>query len=154
MSKSKGCFTGCLSGCFIVLVLFAIGLGVGAYFVNNHINTVLERFERTGYKVVKGKIIEVDERLQEPTIFLAKRVVINKGSERGVAFLCNEAEIRGHVVGNVHFKGKTLTIHDWAVLDLDLDILAAELNLYGMVKGEITGYYHSLHRKKDPQVSP
>lgn len=138
-------------GCMGFMLFLFITLGVVAWLGYSHYQTVMDRYERLGYRKVVGKHIVVEDRITEPTIFIARSVTIKNGSDRGVALMCINAEIDGHIVGNVHFKGGALTVKRGALLDLDLDMMGFTLNQYGMVKGEITGSYSALHRKSDPE---
>ena len=88
----------------------------------------------------------------EPTIYIGQSVRILNGSDRGMAFLCQTAEIHGPVVGNVRFIGQALTIKENAELMRDLEVTAQLVNLFGKVDGKITGVYQMLN--KDPNAIP
>lgn len=138
-------------GCLGVFVLTAIALVVAALLFKDYYKTAMDRFERAGYVKVVGENIVVENTITNPTIFVANTVHVKRGSQRGLAFFCLSAEIEGRVVGNVHFKGVTLTLRRNALLEQDLDMLGVDLNKYGTVMGDITGYYTALHRKEDPK---
>jgi hypothetical protein len=137
-------------GCLVIL----IGLGVAGYvgyrFFKRQYVAVMERYEREGYKKVEGQLIEISETITEPTIFVGQSVKIKKGSERGIALLCQSAEIDGKIVGNVHFVGQILTIHKGAMLMRDLDVTAQMVNQFGTVDGKITGVYQVLNTVPPP----
>ena len=151
-SSGSGCLKVAGIGCLVIL----IGLGVLGYvgyrFVKHQYTAVMERYEREGYKKVEGQIIEVTETVTDPTIFVGQSIKINKGSERGMAFLCQTAEIHGTVAGNVHFVGQMITINEDAELMRDLEVTAQLVNLFGKVNGKITGVYQVLN--KDPNAIP
>lgn len=151
-SSGHGCLKAAGIGCLVIL----IGLGVLGYvgyrFVKHQYTAVMERYEGEGYKKVEGQFIEVTETIAEPTIFVGQSVKINKGSERGMAFLCQTAEIHGTVVGNVHFVGQMITINEDAELMRDLEVTAQLVNLFGKVDGKVTGVYQTLN--KDPKAIP
>jgi hypothetical protein len=151
-SSGGGCLKAAGIGCLVIL----IGLGVLGYvgyrFVKHQYTAVMERYEREGYKKVEGQMIEVPDRVTEPTIYVGQSVKIMKGSERGMAFLCQTAEIHGDVVGNVHFVGQMLTIKEDAELMRDLEVTAQLVNLFGKVDGKVTGVYQMLN--KDPKAIP
>jgi hypothetical protein len=136
--------------------VIVIGLGVLGYvgyrFVKRQYTAVMERYEREGYKKVEGQMIEISETITEPTIFIGQSVKIKKGSERGIAMLCQTAEIDGKIVGNVHFVGQMLTIRKDALLMRDLDVTAQLVNQFGTIEGKITGVYQVLN--KDPNAIP
>ena len=144
--SGHGCLKAAGIGCLIVVLLLGAAIGGGIWFVRRQVRTVLERFEREGYTLVQGDQITVTSVVTNPTIFVAQSVQIKKGSERGLAFLCQVAEIEGEVKGNVHFMGQVLTVQRRAVLDKDLDVKAQIVNLHGEVKGQITGVYQALNR--------
>ena len=112
----------------------------------------MERYEREGYRKVEGQMIEVADRVTEPTIYIGQSVRIMNGSERGMAFLCQTAEIHGNVAGNVHFVGQMITIKEDAELMRDLEVTAQLVNLFGKVDGKVTGLYQVLN--KDPNAIP
>lgn len=153
-TRRGGCKRGCAFGCLGVLIVMLMAALLGVWLVRRHMQTVMTRFERAGYTPVYGQFIVVDEPITNPTIFVAQTVRVNKGSTRGLAFLCQRARIRGHVVGNVHFKGQELTVDRQAVLDRDLDALAQRVNMYGIVNGKITGYWQQLHHNPLPNETP
>ncbi len=142
-SSGKGCLAGMGCGCLAILLL----AGLGAWFAWHEFNTVMTRFEREGYRRVQGQAIEVGERITEPTIFFGETVRIKGGSDRGIALICKDAEIEGQVAGNVHFYGKTLTVKKNAELMRDLTAHAKTVNVYGIVRGQITGGYQTLNRQ-------
>jgi regulator of protease activity HflC (stomatin/prohibitin superfamily) len=147
--RKSGCGTGCLISVLIVLVIAGSAGYFGWRFVKNQYTTVMERFEREGYRRVEGQVIEVTERVNEPTIYVAQVVKIRAGSNRGLAFLCQQADIQGDVVGNVHFIGQVLNVDKDAILHRDLDIKAQVANVYGVVSGEVTGVWQILKRTPD-----
>ena len=151
-SPGRGCLKAAGIGCLVIL----IGLGVLGYVgyrvVKRQYAAVMERYEREGYKKVEGQLIEVTETVTEPTIFVGQIIKIKKGSERGMAFFCQTAEIHGPVVGNVHFIGQMITIKEDAELMRDLEVTAQVVNLFGKVDGKITGVYQMLN--KDPNAIP
>jgi hypothetical protein len=144
-SSGSGCLKATGIGCLVIL----IGLGVVGYagyrFVKRQYTAVMERYEREGYKKVEGQLIDVTETVTEPTIFVGQVVKIKKGSERGLALLCQTAEIDGKIAGNVHFYGQMLTIHKGAQLMRDLDVTAQVVNQLGTIEGKITGVYQLLN---------
>lgn len=150
--SGRGCLKAAGIGCLVVL----IGLGVLGYvgyrFLKRQYATVMERYEREGYRKVEGQMIEVTNRVTEPTIYIGQSVRILNGSDRGMAFLCQTAEIHGPVVGNVRFIGQALTIKEDAELMRDLEVTAQLVNLFGKVDGKITGVYQMLN--KDPNAIP
>ena len=151
-TSGHGCLKAAGIGCLVVI----IGLGVLGYVgyrvVKRQYTAVMERYEREGYKKVEGQLIEVTERVTEPTIYIGQSVRIMSGSERGMAFLCQTAEIHGTVAGNVHFLGQMITIKEDAELMRDLEVTAQLVNLFGKVDGKITGVYQMLN--KDPNAIP
>ncbi len=147
---ARGCRRGACLGCLGVLALFIVAAAAAAWFVFSQIRTVLARFERDGYKVVTQRIIDVREPITEPTIFFGQDVRVRQGSTRGLAFLCQAAEIEGHVEGNVHFMGQFLTIRKGALLERDLDVKGQVITVFGEVRGNITGTYQVLHRPGQP----
>lgn len=150
-SGKGGCLRGCLIGFILFVILVLLLCAAGGWFAWKEYETVMQRFERAGYTNVIGQFIVVDKPVEQPTIFIGQTVKINSGSRRGIAFLCQSAEIHGEVVGNVHFKGMDLTVHEDAWLQQDLDMFGLNLNLFGSIKGKITGRYQALHRKQDSQ---
>ena len=137
-------------GCLVILIALGVVGYVGYRFVKRQYTAVMERYEREGYKKVEGQMIDVTETVAEPTIFVGQIVKIKKGSERGIALLCQSAEIDGKVVGNVHFVGQMLTIHKGAELMRDLDVSAQVVNQFGTVDGKITGVYQVLNTNAPP----
>jgi hypothetical protein len=151
---ARGCRKIACLGCLGTLGLLFVAAGAAAWFVFSQIRTVLTRFERDGYKVVTQRIIDVREPLTEPTIFFGQDVRVRKGSTRGLAFLCQAAEIDGHIEGNVHFMGQFLTVRPGAVLEKDLDVKGQVITVFGEVRGNITGTYQVLHRSGRPGEPP
>ena len=151
-TSGHGCLKAAGIGCLVVI----IGLGVLGYagyrFVKRQYVAVMERYEREGYRKVEGQMIEVADRVTEPTIYIGQSVRIMNGSERGMAFLCQTAEIHGNVAGNVHFVGQMITIKEDAELMRDLEVTAQLVNLFGKVDGKVTGLYQVLN--KDPNAIP
>jgi hypothetical protein len=156
LAQPKSSGGGCLKAAGIGCLVVVIGLGVLGYagyrFIKHQYAAVMERYEREGYKKVEGQVIEITEPVAEPTIFIGQVVKIKKGSERGIAMLCQSAEINGKVVGNVHFVGQMITIKEDAELMRDLEVTAQLVNLFGKVDGKITGVYQVLN--KDPNAIP
>lgn len=146
-SSKHGCLLGCGIGC-VVATLLGIGtLFFVGRFVMKQYNAVMERFEREGYRKVEDQIIVVEERITEPTIFVGQSVSIRKGSDRGIALVCQTAEIDGRIEGNVHFFGQTLVVKKDAELMRDLDLKAQFVEIYGVVRGQVTGVYQFLNKK-------
>lgn len=151
-SSGHGCLKATGIGCLVILIALG-GLAYAGYrFAKRQYTAVMQRYEREGYRKVEGQFIEVTETVTEPTIFVGQSVRINKGSERGMALLCQSGTINGKVVGNVHFVGQTLTIHPDALLMKDLDVTAQVVNQFGKVDGKVTGVYQVLN--KDPKALP
>lgn len=149
--RKRGCRPGCGIGCLAVLVVTAL-LGFGAFrLAMNQYHTFMDRYEREGYRRVEGQYINVTNRPDIPTIYAGQVVKIQVGSDRGIALLCQQAEIKGDVVGNVHFVGQMLTVDKDAVLHRDLDIKAQVANVYGVVSGKITGVWQVLNRQSRPE---
>jgi hypothetical protein len=148
--SGHGCWKATGIGCLVVLIAIG-GLGYAGYrFFKRQYTAVMERYEREGYKKVEGQMIEITEPVTEPTIFVGQIIKINKGSERGIALLCQSGTISGKVVGNVHFVGQVLTIHKDALLMRDLDVTAQVVNQFGKVDGKITGVYQTLNTMPPP----
>ena len=150
-SSGHGCLKATGIGCLVILIALGVAAYVGVRFAKRQYQAVMERYEREGYKKVEGQIIEVAETVSEPTIFVGQIVRIKKGSERGMALLCQSGEIDGKVVGNVHFVGQMLTIHKGAELMRDLEVTAQVVNLFGKVDGKITGVYQTLNNQSSPR---
>ncbi len=145
--RGKGCLSGCAIGCLVILILLAVAGYAGYRFVKSQYHMFLARFERQGYSRVEQQFVETKEPVKEPTVFIGQTIKIRHGSERGIAMLCQNAEINGLVKGNVHFIGQELTIHKGAQLMYDLDVTAQILNVYGTVQGHITGTYQTINKK-------
>lgn len=145
-TSGRGCWIGCGIGCLVVTLIAAALVAAAVWFVRDQVKTIRDRFEREGYETVERQVIDVTERLAEPTVFIGQTVTIREGSERGVAILAQSAEIHGEIVGNVHFVGQMLTLHKDARLKRDLDVKAQLVNLYGVVDGQITGFYQALNK--------
>ena len=144
-SSGHGCWKATGIGCLILLIALG-GLGYGAYrFAKRQYATLMERLEREGYKRVEGRFINVTETVTEPTIFIGDSIQIQNGSERGIALLCQSGSLRGKMVGNVHFVGRTLTIQPGTWLMKDLDVTAQTVNQFGKIDGKLTGVYQSLN---------
>ena len=154
LAQPKSSGGGCLKAAGIGCLVIVIGLGVLGYvgyrFVKRQYTAVMERYEREGYKKVEGQFIEITDTIADPTIFVGQEIKIRKGSERGIALLCQSGTISGKVVGNVHFIGQTLTIDKDALLMRDLDVTAQTVNQFGTIEGKITGVYQTLN--KAPQA--
>lgn len=146
-SSKFGCLLGCGLGCAVVTLLAIIILFFVGRIVVKQYNTVMERFEREGYRKIEQQVIVVNERITEPTIFVGQSVSIRKGSDRGIAMLCQTADIDGRIVGNVHFYGQTLVVKKDAELMQDLDLKAQFVEIYGVVRGNITGVYQFMNKK-------
>ena len=144
--SKRGCRRIACLGCLGVLLILGIAAGAATWLIVSQIRTVLTRFEREGYKVVTQRIMDVREPITEPTLFFGQDVRVRKGGTRGLAFLCQSAEIDGRVEGNVHFVGQFLTVHPGAVLEKDLDVKGQVITVFGTVRGNITGTYQVLHR--------
>ncbi len=154
-SGGRGCLKAMGIGCLVV----AIGLSVLAYAgyrvgkrIMKEYTAVMERFEREGYHKVEGQMLDIRERVSEPTIFVGQIVRIHAGSERGIAIVAQQAEIEGEVVGNVYFMGQMLTVKPGAHLMRDLDVKGQMINNFGTVDGKITGAYQSLN--SSPPAGP
>ena len=146
-TSKMGCLFGCGIGCVTVtLIAITVIFFVGRYAMKQY-NAVMERFEREGYKKVEDQIIVVDERITEPTIFVGQSVSIRKGSDRGIALLCQSGEIDGRVEGNVHFIGQALVIKKGAELMRDLDVKAQMVEIHGVVRGQVTGVYQFMNNQ-------
>ncbi len=145
-SGGSGCLKGCGIGCLVILI--ALGaLGYAGYrFASKKYADLMAEFEEAGYTRVVGQAIEVDDTVSEPTVYVAQSVILRKGSDRGLGFLCQIAEIDGTVKGNVRFIGQELTIRPGAVLEQELNVQCQVLNLYGTVKGRINGVYQTINK--------
>lgn len=144
--SGSGCGKGCGAGC-VVALLIAAACGYMAYrYIASQYNRLVGRYDKLGYERVYGQVIEVKERVTEPTIYIAQLVTVHAGSDRGMAFMCQQADLHGDVVGNVHFIGQALTVHPDAILHRDLELNAQVVNVYGVVSGKITGVYQTLNR--------
>lgn len=150
MAKSGNGLKGCLIGCAGVLAGIIIVGAIGGYFVYrwgmNEYEKLVHNYETNGYVHVKGDIIDVKEKITDRTIYVGKRVEIHRGADRGIAIVAQTADLHGKFEGNVHFTGQKLTIHSDAILRLNLDVRAQNVNAYGAVEGEITGVYGTLDR--------
>lgn len=149
--RKHGCGTGCGVGCLVVVLVLGIAAYFGWRFIMNQYHTLMDRFEREGYRRVEGRVIEVTNRVEYPTIYVGQIVRIKAGSDRGLAFLCQQAEVHGDVVGNVHFVGQTLTVDRDAVLHRDLEIKGQVAHVHGVVSGEVTGAWQILDRPPPPE---
>jgi cytoskeletal protein CcmA (bactofilin family) len=146
-SFAKGCLIVSGVGCLVVLIGFAVLTYVGVRFVRKQYAAVMERFENQGYRKVEGQIIDVTERVTDPTLYLGQSVRIRAGSERGLAFVAQTVEISGTVQGNVYFAGQVLTINKDAELMQDVEVTAQVINNYGTIHGAIKGVYQALNEK-------
>jgi hypothetical protein len=144
-----GCFKGCAIGCLVMVVLLTLLAIGGLWFARHQYNAFITRMEREGYRKVEGQIIVVTNRITEPTIFIGQMVAIQKGSERGLAVVSQNAELDGEIVGNVHFVGQTLTVRPGAMLRRDLDVIAQTIRIEGEVRGKVTGMYQFLEQSAE-----
>lgn len=151
-SFAKGCLITSGIGCLVVIIGFGVLTYVGFRFIKKQYTEVMEKFESQGYRKVEGQIIDVTERVTEPTLYLGQAIRIRAGSDRGLAFITQTAEIAGTVKGNVYFMGQMLTIQKDAVIEQDLEVTAQVVNNFGTVKGQIKGVYQALNT--DPSAAP
>jgi len=148
--KGRGCCLGWSIGCLIVLVVSGILAFVGVRFVREQYDAVMARFEREGYQRVEQRVIDLDSRVGEPTIFIGESVTIRHGSDRAMAIVAATAEIDGDILGNVHFYGGELTVLPTARLRRDLHLKCVSATVRGRIDGEITGVYGSLDKDSRP----
>lgn len=153
-SFAKGCLITSGVGCLVVLIAFGAITYVGIRYVKKQYAAVMEKFESQGYRKVEGQIIDVTERVVEPTLYIGKSVRIRAGSDRGLAFITQTAEIDGVVKGNVYFMGQMLTIRKGAEIQQDLEVTAQVVNNFGTVQGAIKGVYQALNTSSEGTPPP
>jgi len=153
-SVMKGCLIASGIGCLVVILAIGAISFVTYRFVKKQYGAVMEKFENQGYQTVEGQVVTMSDPVAEPTLYIAQSVSIRDGSERGLAFMCQTAEIRGHVKGNVYFMGQMLTIHEGAVIDQDLELTAQVVNNFGTVNGQVKGMYQVMNTDPDNPANP
>lgn len=161
-AKSNRAFwVGCGIGCLLLLALTVAAGFVGARLIKERYDKwTTEReiagadFVAKGFRRVAGPVIQVDERIPEPTVYVGEVVSITADASSDIAIVALSAEIRGKIAGNLFFRGQMIAIYPGAEVGKDLDARATFIHLLGDVKGEVRGEYKTLSRTPPKFVLP
>lgn len=152
--KSRAPFwIGCGIGCLLLLAFTGAAGFVGARILKEYYDRwTAEReiagadFVAKGFRRISEPIIQVDQPIEGPTVYVGEIVSITADANADVAIIALSAEIRAKIAGNLYFRGQMLAIYPGAEIGKDLDARAQFIHLLGDVKGKITGEYKTLRR--------
>jgi hypothetical protein len=140
---------GCGVGCLIILILIAIGGGLGYWGVKK-ILTMAEdwtvSFEEQGYTRVEGMVVQVPEEVDGDRVYKGQTVILEGNHNGSVAIICQIAEVKGTITGSLDFKGQMLMLYPSSIISKDLRVEAQLVQRQegSKVLGEITGEYQLL----------
>ncbi len=133
---------GCGIGCLTVIIIISIGIFMTVRFVKGKIDETASELKQLGFEnIVKGQVLEITDKITEPTLYIGQVVKIMTDCDTDLAVIAQVCEIHGKVDGKVYFRGQTLIIQPYSELKNGLDIMAQALQKYGKIEGEITGKY-------------
>lgn len=151
---SRGPFwIGCGIGCLVLLALVVGATLVGGRILQQRYadwkasrEVAGEDFVARGYRRVSGTVLQVSERVTQPTVFVGEIVSLTADADADVAIVALSAEVRGKVAGTLYFRGELLAIYPGAVIAKDLDVRANYIHLLGEVKGKVLGTYVTMNK--------
>lgn len=133
---------GCGIGCLVIIILVSIAGYIGFKFVMGMLDDMTQEFNELGFEnVVKAQTIEVQEDINEKTLYMGQVVKIFGNCSTDLAIMAQMGEIHGKVEGKVYFRGQVLIIQPGAVITNGVDVMAQAVKNYGKVEGGITGNY-------------
>ena len=142
LSTRSKCGIGCGIGCLVIIVLVAIAGYIGFRFVMGMLDDMTREFNQMGFEhVVKAQTIEIQEDINEKTLYMGQVVKIYGNCSTDLAIMAQMGEIHGNVGGKVYFRGQVLVIQPSAVITDGVDVMAQTVKNYGRVEGGITGKY-------------
>ena len=130
-------WTICVLGCgFLGFFLFRTAVSQ----LNNLGGEYIER----GFEQRIGQMVAVETPLSKPTVLIVKWSPSSTSSNRP-RHHCAAWDVKANIIGNVDFKGQSLIVRPNAIIDGDLNIIAAQVvDIQGKVLGKISGSYQSL----------
>ena len=155
MSTGAKVGIGCgVAALLLILICGGITWFTVRYFINEA-NKFAADFESRGYVRQSSQVIDVNQALNQPTVFLAQSVRINAPVEGSLAFAVQVAEINANVNGDIDFYGQILTINQGVVISGDVRIKGAQaFNNKGTVQGQVTGSYGNAKQQQPSQATP
>jgi len=136
----------------LLLILICGGLiWYGIDYAIKEANKFAADFESRGYVRQSSQVIDVNQTLSQPTVFLAQTVRINAPVDASLAFAVQVAEINANVNGDIDFYGQILKINPGVVITGDVRVKGAQVvDNKGTVQGQVTGSYGNAPRPKQP----
>lgn len=155
---SKGAKIGIGCGVTALLLILVCG-GLIWYAVRHFLNEAkafAADFESRGYVRQSSQTIDVNQPLNQSTVFLAQYVRVNAPVVGNLAFATQTAEINANVDGDIDFWGQVLTISPNVVVTGDVRVkLAQVVDIKGTVQGQVSGNVPPSRQPKTPsQPSP
>jgi hypothetical protein len=143
---------GCGSGCLVFVLLAAIGIGAGVFYVKKMIDTYETELNGYGFvQVTEGQMLNITEPITEPILLKAQSVQLRADCSTNLAVMAQMCEIFGKIDGKLYFRGQMLTIHPGAEITGGVDAQAQILQNNGTIEGEITGKYQHLEQGSVPE---
>ena len=151
MPTAQKWLLGCGIGCLVLTILSIGGCAVIGFVGKTLLEKVQEKVEQysqdyvsMGFEKQEEQFIAITTPISGKKLFVATTVDIDADCDSDIAIMATDATIRGHIAGNVHFKGQQITIAPNAIIDGNLDVAAAAVYIRGVVNGEIEGVYTKL----------
>ncbi len=146
---------GCGSGCLVVVLLAALGIGVGAYYIKKTIAKYETELKGYGFeKVTQGQVIDVTNPVDEPVLFKGQVVRIMADCSTNIAVLAQACEIYGKIDGKVYFRGQVLTVQPNAEIHGGIDAKAQVIQNHGTIEGPVSGSYQVFEDKTAHNEEP
>lgn len=147
-SRSGGVFR-FLIGCATVGLFCVLGCGFLGFFLFrtavSQLNNLGGEYIERGFEQRIGQMVAVDTPLSKPTVLIGQMVSINQPAQTDLAIIAQLGDVKANIIGNVDFKGQSLIVRPNAIIDGDLNIIAAQVvDIQGKVLGKISGSYQSL----------
>lgn len=133
---------GCGSGCLVVVLLFAVAIATGAFYVKKIVSKYETELKGHGFEtVMQEQMLNITEPVTEPILFKGQSVRVMSDCSTNMAVLAQVCEIHGTVEGKLYFRGQMLTIHPGAEILGGADVQAQLVQNNGKIEGGITGKY-------------
>ena len=135
---------GCGIGCLVVIVLLVVAALVGTGMVKKLVADKKAELKALGFEnEIAGHMLEVRQPIDKPTLLMGQMVRIFADCSTNVAVLAQSCEVHGKVNGRLYFRGQMLVIQPNAEITGGMDLMAQVVQVFGTVRGEVTGTYQS-----------
>ena len=133
---------GCGSGCLGLVVLVALLIGGGAFYVKKIISKYETELKGYGFETVTtGQVLDITEPITQPVLLKGQVVRIKADCSCDIAVLAQACEVYGKVDGKLYFRGQVLTVQPGGEILGGVDAQAQVLQNKGKIEGGITGKY-------------